>query len=380
MHPCGSARVTPKAARIRVVFSRGSHGLDEMRIGIVGTGKIGQLRATTVREHSATQLVATYDVNADSARQAAASSGATVATSLEQFFDVPMDAVVISTPVHVHDDTCLTAFARGLHVLIEKPVTNSAASTRRLVDAALTAQRAFGVGFNLRYYPAIKFMYEAIGEGKIGEVDHFRVYGGHEGLPKFVHDWEYKAPMSGGGAMWDVGIHTTDLTRYFLGEITSVYGIATERIWKVPGSEDNAMAVFKNPDGIAASYQATWTEWKGYGFFIEAYGHKGMVRAAYAPMRNTLITMDRPGGTRATDQRRYLETMVREKLFTWKTTALRSFREELDDFLGLCAGRRDLTIADGYAGLRAAEVAEAVRESSTTGQPVTLPVLGRMPA
>ena len=49
--------------------------------------------------------------------------------------------------------------------------------------------------------------------GRIGAVDHFRVFGGHEGLPKFVHDWEYKAPLSGGGAMWDVGIHMTDLVR-----------------------------------------------------------------------------------------------------------------------------------------------------------------------
>lgn len=161
-----------------------------MRIGVIGTGKIGQLRATTIREHASTQLVAVHDVNADTARQAAASTGAVVAPTLAAFFDVPMDAVVISTPVHVHDDACLSAFERGLHVLIEKPVTNSAATTRRLVDAALAAKRAFGVGFNLRYYPAIKFMREAIGEGKIGAVDHFRVYGGHEGLPKFVHDWD----------------------------------------------------------------------------------------------------------------------------------------------------------------------------------------------
>lgn len=180
--------------------------------------------------------------------------------------------------------------------------------------------------------------------------------------------------------MWDVGIHMTDLARYFLGEITDVYGISTERIWKVPGSEDNAMAVFKNPEGVAASYQATWTEWKGYRFFIEAYGDKGMVRAAYAPMRNTLITMDRPDGVRTKRERYYPEIAVREKLFSWKTTALGSFREELNDFLGLVNGRRDLTIADGYAGLRAAEVAEAVRESGATGAPVHLPALGRMPA
>ena len=205
-----------------------------MRIGLIGTGKIGQLRATTIRDHPATSLAVVYDVNADLARQAAASSGAVIAASVEAFFDVPMDAVVISTPVHMHDDTCLTAFSRGLHVLIEKPVTNRVETTKRLVEAALAAKKAFGVGFNLRYYPAIKFMRDAIREGKIGALDHLRVFGGHEGVPKFVQDWEYKSPTSGGGALWDVGIHITDLTRYFLGEITEVYGVLSERIWKAP--------------------------------------------------------------------------------------------------------------------------------------------------
>ena len=63
-----------------------------------------------------------------------------------------------------------------------------------------SAKRAFGVGFNLRYYPAFRCVRETIQSGRIGKLDHLRVYGGHEGLPKFAHEWEYKAPISGGGA------------------------------------------------------------------------------------------------------------------------------------------------------------------------------------
>jgi predicted dehydrogenase len=180
--------------------------------------------------------------------------------------------------------------------------------------------------------------------------------------------------------MWDVGIHMTDLARHFMGEITEVYGFASGRVWAVPGSEDNAIAIFRSPEGVGASYQATWTEWNGYRFYIDAYGDRGMVRAAYAPMRNTLVTQPLPGGKRTTRQRYYPWIAVREKLFTWQTTARRSFDKELDDFLALMAGRRDLTIADGHAGLRAIEVADAVRESTVSGLPVRLPALGRMPA
>ena len=103
-----------------------------------------------------------------------------------------------------------------------------------------------------------------------------------------------------------------------------------------------------------------------------------MVRGAYAPMHNVMITQDRPGGERTTHRRMYPEIIVREKLLSWHSTALLSFREELKDFLALAAGDTSVRIADGYAGLRAAQVADAVRTSAETREAVHLPVLGRM--
>lgn len=349
-----------------------------MKFGLIGAGKIGQLRARTVRENPETSLVAVLDVNPASAASASATSGAKVCGSLSEFMDVPMDAVIVSSPIHLHEEQCLEAFARGRHVLCEKPLSNSAASARRIVDAAIAARKTLGVGFNLRYYPAIKFVKEAVASGRIGEVDHIRVFGGHDGLSNFSVDWQYRAPVSGGGAMWDVGIHMTDVARYLMDEISEVYGVLADNIWKVRGSEDNALAVFRNPAGLPASYQATWTEWRGYGFYVEVYGDKGMVRGSYAPMQNVLITQDQPGGQRSTRTLRYPEIMVREKLFTWQSTALITFKEELRDFLALAGGTDTGRIADGYAGLRSIEVADAVRLSTQTKEAVHLPVLGRM--
>ena len=344
-----------------------------MRFGLVGAGKIGKLRAQAVAQHPGGSLAAVFDVNPDSAREVGSASGARVCATLEELMETPLDAVIISSPVHVHVDPCLRAFERGMHVLCEKPLTHTVESSRELVRAAAKAERVLAVGFNLRYYPAFRFMKDVIESGRIGTLDHIRVFGGHEGLPKFTHNWEYRAPESGGGAMWDVGIHMTDLVRYYLGDITEVYGLASERVWQVPGSEDNAIAVFRNVAGIAASYQATWIEWKGYGIAVEAYGDRGMVRGEYAPMKNLLITQDKPGGSRRIERRNYPGIMLREKLRTWQTTALLSFVEELRDFEALTRGAKGTRIADGLAALRAAEVAAAVRQSTSTGEAVHLP-------
>ncbi|SLN75962.1 Gfo/Idh/MocA family protein [Ruegeria meonggei] len=349
-----------------------------MRIGVVGAGKIGKLRVQSIIADPTAELAAVVDVNQQAAKAAVEGTSATAYSNLSAFLDTGMDAVIVSIPPHLHEDACVAAFARGLHVLCEKPLSNTVVGGQRIVDAAKNADRILAVGFNLRYYPFVSFARAAIDAGKIGKIDHIRIYGGHNGLHNFGHDWEYKMPESGGGAMMDIGIHMTDLARYFLGEITSVYGVMTENIWHVDGSEDNAMAVFRNPEGVTATYHATWAEWKGYKSFVEIYGDKGMVRGAYAPMQNLLISKPTTDGPETRQRKFYPEIMIREKLKTWQSTCLLSFQDELRDFQRMIAGNYDAPLADGHAGLRALQVAAAVRESTGSGQAVALENIGHM--
>lgn len=351
-----------------------------MRVGVIGAGKVGTLRIQTVKENPETELTAIFDISENAARAAADGTDAKAVSELDAFLDLPMDAVIVSTPPHLHERAAIGALRRGRHVFCEKPLSNSVEGGRRIVDAAIAEKRVLAVGFNLRYYPFVKFARDAVDRGKIGKIDHVRVYGGHNGLHNFSGDWQYKMPESGGGAMMDIGIHMSDLARYFLGEVTQVSGVMSESVYGLTGSEDNAVAVFTSPDGIPATYHATWTEWKGYKTFVEIYGDKGMVRGSYAPMQNMLIMRNEADGSMRKTRRFYPEIMVREKLKSWKSTALISFHEELRDFLKMAAGDVKVPLADGYAGLRSLEVAQAVRESTSAAQLIKLPALGRMAA
>lgn len=343
-----------------------------MKFGIIGAGTIGQLRAETIKRHGGTQLLGVMDPVADLSARAVRGTDAKTFTDWRPLLELPgLEAVIVSSPVQFHEEAVLAALEAGLHVLCEKPLSNTVEACRRMVEAAETSGRTLATGFNHRYYPSIKFMREVIQDGRIGTLDHLRVFGGHDGLHNFRADWQYQAPASGGGAMMDVGIHMTDLAAHFLGGIEEVYGVSSNRIWQVPGSEDNAVAVFRGPGGIPAIYQATWTEWKGYRFFVEAYGDRGMVRGYYAPMFNLLITQDRPGGARKRTRRFYPEIILREKLRSWTSTALLSFADELNDFLRMIDGDAT-TLADGFAGFRAVEAAHAVYRSSAEGGPVRL--------
>lgn len=349
-----------------------------MRIGVVGAGRAGRLRIRSIVEDPGTELVAVSVVNKSLAEAAVAGGSARAFTDLSSFLDEEMDAVLVSTPPHLHEEACVAAFAKGAHVLCEKPLSNTVEGGQRIVDAAVAADRILAIGFNLRYYPFVSFARAAVDRGDIGNIDHVRIFGGHTGLHNFSADWQYKMPHSGGGAMMDIGIHMTDLARYFLGEIISVYGVMTEKIWHLDGSEDNAMAIFKNPDGLVATYHTTWAEWKGYKSIVEVYGDRGMVRGAYAPMQSLLITKERTDGPAKKVRKFYPEIMIREKLKTWQSTCLISFKEELKDFQQMAKGNYKVALADGHAGLRALEVAQAVRRSTETGQEITLKNIGNM--
>lgn len=341
-----------------------------MQFALIGAGCIGQLRARALAKVAGAKLVGVTDISRDAASRVAGLAGAKVFATVAELLRADCDAVIVSTPPQFHEEAVLSALAAGKHVLCEKPLTNSLAAGRRMIAAAQESGRMLATGFNHRYFPAIRFLKKTIADGVIGKLDHVRAFAGHEGLSQFRAPWEYDKQVIGGGALMDVGIHLLDLTAYILGDVHEVFGIATGNVWNLPGSEDNGFALLRNAAGKVATLHATWSEWKGYRFYIEAYGDRGMVRAYYAPMMNVLIVKDAPDSK---PRRRFLfypMNAVREKLFGWQSTVIDTFQQELIDFTAMCAGGPAGQLADSFAGYRALEIANAIYRSSTDNRSV----------
>jgi predicted dehydrogenase len=344
-----------------------------MRFGLVGAGCIGQLRAKAIRKLSGAALVAVTDVNGPAAAQLASACGARAVPSLDALLSLEeIDAVIVSTPPQYHEQAVLTALAAGKHVLCEKPLANSLEACRRMVQSARVHGKILTTGFNHRYFPAIQFIKRTLAAGTIGKLNHVRAFAGHEGLSQFRSSAEYDKKVIGGGALLDVGIHLIDLTAYILGDVRDVYGAATGAVWNLPETEDNGFALLRNSNGAVATLHASWTEWKGYRFYLEAYGDRGMVRAYYAPMMHSLISMEKPGGPRRRSRAFYPMLALKEKFFGWQSTVVETFRQELADFVALGAGGHPSTIADGYAGFRAVEIANAVYRSTAEQKVILL--------
>jgi predicted dehydrogenase len=338
-----------------------------IKLGLIGCGEIGKLRAAAIKRSSETELTAISDIDPDRARAVAGSYGGTVMVDWCTMLQLDLDAVVISTPPHLHAEMCIKALESGKNVLCEKPLARTAEECRMILAVAEQNQRFVATGFNYRFYPSIEKARELLDAGLIGKLDHVRSYSGYS-AKDHNHPWLHDVDVMGGGALRDNGIHLIDLTHYFLGDVEEVKGFALDSVWDFKGCEDNGFALLRSKSGTVASLQASWTEWRGYRFLIELYGTRGCIRASCFPMMTQVISMSELGGR--TRRKSYLFPLIhlQEHLYSYRSVVTQSFVRELAAFAGAIRGEAT-TIATGYDGLRALEIAEDATTFSASNEP-----------
>lgn len=342
-----------------------------MRFGLIGAGAIGKIRADALAQSPVCELVGVTDLDEGRAR--------TAAPNAEYYADAEaliaardVDALIISTPPPLHEPLSVAAASAGKHVLVEKPMAATPDACERMIAAARKAGTLLTVGYNHRYFEALKLVRDVARSGEIGTLSHVRAYTGHRGLSEFKAPWMYDKQVMGGGALMDNGTHMIDLVRYIAGDPAEVFGFATNKVWGL-GVEDEGLALLRTPEGTTASIEASWHEWRGYRFHIEAYGDRGMARAYYAPMMATVIRLDKPGGNKSVERRFYPKAILREKLKGWQSTVIATFLEELADFVAAARGEpHSSRLALGTDGLRAIQIAHATYASTESRERVVL--------
>jgi len=139
-------------------------------LGIVGSGRIGTLRARLAAAHPAVRFIAVSDRSADAARRLATTVGAQYhACDNEAVIAHPeVTAVVVSTSEGEHVEPLLAAIALGKPVLVEKPIALTLADADRLVRAVEKSGADVRVGYSRRYKDRYLIAKEQIVQGRIG--------------------------------------------------------------------------------------------------------------------------------------------------------------------------------------------------------------------
>jgi predicted dehydrogenase len=127
---------------------------DKMKIGIVGVGAIGKNHARIYSESNTAELAAVFDSDGEAARAVVGQYGGQVVDSLEELCQL-VDAASIATPTSTHRLVGEILLGAGKHVLIEKPIADSAEDAKALVSMAAEKNCILQVGHIERFNPVL---------------------------------------------------------------------------------------------------------------------------------------------------------------------------------------------------------------------------------
>jgi predicted dehydrogenase len=132
-----------------------------------------------------------------------------------------IDFVDIATPPAFHAAIAKSALNKGIHVLCEKPLTNTIEEADEICRLAIKNERVLFPCHNYKHAPVVKTIREIIDSGRIGRVrsltlNTFRNTHA-KGVPEWKTHWRREHRYSGGGIAMDHGSHTFYLTFDWLG-------------------------------------------------------------------------------------------------------------------------------------------------------------------
>lgn len=166
-----------------------------LRAAVVGVGYLGRHHARLLAATPGVEFVAAVDL--DAARAAAVVAG-TAAEALTDYRALAgrVDAVTIAVPTVDHLPIALDFLERGVHVLVEKPMTATLADADRMIAAAAASGATLAVGHTERFNPAVEAALAALRQPRFIEIDRL------SGFPERSLDVD---------VVFDVMIHDLDL-------------------------------------------------------------------------------------------------------------------------------------------------------------------------
>lgn len=241
------------------------------KIGICGLGKMGQIRAESIRNRSDAELVVVFDT------QFPTNPDCAIAKSVEDIINDPdIAAIFVCLPNFLNKQTTIAALRAGKHVFCEKPP----AFSERDVDEIIVAEKASGkvlmYGFNHRQHDGVLKMSEIITSKEYGRPLWARRRYGKSVDESYLTGWRAKKSLAGGGILLDQGIHMLDLLLLVAGQpFDEVSAMVSNMYWKTDGIEDNVFAMMRVTEtGFTASLHSTMTQWR-HLFSLEVFLERG---------------------------------------------------------------------------------------------------------
>lgn len=180
--------------------------MDPIRVGVIGLGHWGPNIVRVLQDDP--RVIVSGICDRDAKRLSAiVAHAAAKTTDYHDFLNgaIPVDAVVIATPVVTHFELAKTMLSAGLHVLVEKPLAATSEECETLIALAQQIGRVLSVGHVFLFNDGIRYVGDSIASGALGDIE-------------VIHSQRTNlGPIrSDVNAMWDLGTHDISIVNQWL--------------------------------------------------------------------------------------------------------------------------------------------------------------------
>lgn len=308
-----------------------------VRVGVIGVGLMGAEHVRLLSHVvSGSEVAAVCDVEPRRAETVAADCGSRIVDDpMVLIKDDEVDAVLLASSDHTHEQFVLACLAAGKPVLCEKPLAPDVDGCTRILQAESDlGRRLVSVGFMRRYDPGYLDMKIALLDGSLGQVL----------MMHCVHRNALGMDLPSATLISGSAVHEIDIARWLLREeLVSVTVHCPRPSSRSGGSQDPMLLVFASASGVLVDVEVFLNAGYGYEVRCELVAESGTVLLDWAPP-----TVRRASGA-----------LARAVPADWRWRFAEAYRRELQDWVdGVSAGGR-CRGASAWDGYVAAAVAEA---------------------
>lgn len=290
-----------------------------------------------------------------------------------------LDVAMLFLPHSQIPEAAIACAERGVHVIAEKPMAAGSEGLRRMIAAAAKAGVVLSTPYVWRYHAVARAMKQYIEAGMLGRIVGCEGRCAAGRLHRYIEGnsaWILNRSMSGGGPMYNLGVHWIDLYRWLLNdEVVEVVG-KNVKINKEYDIEDNSFAILTFSRGTVLALDISYTVPDSFPYGRDLYlalrGTAGVLSwsPSFEGVKESLfVCSDAPEFAPATRRK------IDFELQTQPGYAGASTVQFLTDLAEAIRTGTPPAIT-GEDGLRALEVVEAIYESAGSGRAVQVRTAG----
>ena len=325
-----------------------------LKWGVLGAGSVAQRRAMpAIQKADGAELHALLSRDAERAERLAREHGATNAyTTVDALLaDDALNAIYVSTPVHLHCEQVIAAAERGLHVLCDKPMALTPQECKAMIAACDANDVHLQLCFLFRFHSCFQQIRTWVDEGRFGQIVHGRM----PFLKQYQlapDEWRAQPEKGGGGCFMDLGPHSVDMLRYLIGEVNVVSAFYNNTTQGTRVEETGG--IFMRFDNGAQAFTDLSFSVPQCDIVLELYGTEG-----------TVWVYNDDGWKMKTyfgDEKQLVPSQYEDL-----------YQCQFEHFAN-CVQRGASPITTGFDGLRANEILAAAYRAGETGQIEPCPV------